>query len=221
MAHILAVDDEPGILALIRNALEKDGHLVTTVSDPSQTCANDLGAFALILLDVMMPDMDGFTLCRKIRSAVDCPILFLTAKSLENDLMYGLGLGADDYIVKPFGIGELRARINAHLRRENRERRSILYGGDRVYFNLSGKELFVKEEKIPLTKSEYEICEFLSRSRGQVFSKEDIYEAVFGLDGKGDGTAITEHIKNIRTKLHKSGINGIETIWGIGYKWNL
>lgn len=108
---------------------------------------------------------------------------FLTAKTLESDLMYGLGLGADDYIMKPFGIGALRARINAHLRRENREKRNILYM-DPVRFNLSGKELYAREDKVPLTKSEYEICEFLARHRGQVFSKENIYEGVFGYDGR-------------------------------------
>jgi len=218
MAKILAVDDEKDILVLIKNALAKDEHLVTAISDASEVNKMDLGTFDLLLLDVMMPVMDGFTLCREIRHAVDCPILFLTAKSLEEDLMYGLGLGADDYIIKPFGIGELRARINAHLRREKRERRNILYL-DKVLINLSGKELFVNEEKVMLTKSEYEICEFLARNRGQVFSKERIYETVFGYDGKSDSTAITEHIKNIRSKLHVFDVDVIDTVWGIGYKW--
>ncbi|WP_427109667.1 response regulator transcription factor [Lysinibacillus xylanilyticus] len=218
MAKILAVDDEKDILVLIKNALLKDEHLVTTISDATEVSKMDLGAFDLILLDVMMPEIDGFTLCGQIRHAVDCPILFLTAKSLEEDLMYGLGLGADDYIIKPFGIGELRARVNAHLRREKRERRSILFV-DNVHFNLSGKELFVNEEKVILTKSEYEICEFLARNRGQVFSKEKIYETVFGFDGKSDSTAITEHIKNIRSKLHAFNVDAIDTVWGIGYKW--
>jgi len=218
MAKILAVDDEKDILVLIKNALAKDEHLVTASTDASEVNKMDLGTFDLLLLDVMMPVMDGFTLCREIRHAVDCPILFLTAKSLEEDLMYGLGLGADDYIIKPFGIGELRARINAHLRREKRERRNILYL-DKVLINLSGKELFVNEEKVMLTKSEYEICEFLARNRGQVFSKERIYETVFGYDGKSDSTAITEHIKNIRSKLHAFDVDVIDTIWGIGYKW--
>lgn len=220
MAKILVVDDEPAILSLIRNALITDQHLVTAISDSVQVRRADLGAYDLILLDVMMPGVDGFTLCREIRGAVDCPILFLTAKTLESDLMYGLGLGADDYIVKPFGIGALRARIGAHLRRETRERRNVLYL-ENVHFNLSGKELFIQEDKVPLTKSEYEICEFLARSRGQVFSKEHIYETVFGLDGVSDSSAITEHIKNIRAKLSKYGIDAIETIWGIGYKWKL
>ncbi|MEC0123285.1 response regulator transcription factor [Paenibacillus pabuli] len=220
MAKILVVDDEPAILSLIRNALIADKHLVTIVSDPKQVRLTDLGVYDLILLDVMMPGVDGFTLCREIRAAVDCPILFLTAKTQETDLMYGLGLGADDYIMKPFGIGALRARINAHLRREIRERRNVLYL-DNVRFNLSGKELFIQEDKVPLTKSEYEICEFLARSRGQVFSKEHIYEGVFGYDGASDSSAITEHVKNIRAKLSKCGIDAIETIWGIGYKWKL
>ncbi|MGE7917208.1 response regulator transcription factor [Lysinibacillus xylanilyticus] len=218
MAKILAVDDEKDILILIKNALLKDEHVVMTVSDATEVSKMDLGAFDLILLDVMMPEIDGFTLCGQIRHAVDCPILFLTAKSLEEDLMYGLGLGADDYIIKPFGIGELRARVNAHLRREKREKRSILFA-DQVHFNLSGKELFVNEEKVILTKSEYEICEFLARNRGQVFSKEKIYETIFGFDGRSDSTAITEHIKNIRSKLHAFEIDVIDTVWGIGYKW--
>ncbi len=218
MANILVVDDEVDILMLIKNALYKDNHLVTIVSEPTEVGKMDLGSFDLILLDVMMPIMDGFSLCGQIRHAVDCPILFLTAKSLEEDVMYGLGLGADDYLIKPFGIGELRARVNAHIRRESREKRNILYS-DKVHFNLSGKELFVQNERVLLTKSEYEICEFLARHRGQVFSKEQIYESIFGFDGKSDSTAITEHVKNIRSKLHAFDIDVIDTVWGIGYKW--
>ncbi|WP_310551392.1 response regulator transcription factor [Paenibacillus glufosinatiresistens] len=220
MTQILAVDDEPAILALIERALSADGHLVTTLRDPALVRGLNLGIYDLILLDVMMPGIDGFTLCREIRTAVDCPILFLTAKTLESDLMYGLGLGADEYLLKPFGIGALRARINAHLRRERRERRRVLCL-DHVHFNLSGKELFVCGRKVPLTKSEYEICEFLARNRGQVFSKEHIYEAVFGFEGESDSSAITEHIKNIRAKLNQADIEAIGTVWGIGYKWKL
>lgn len=219
MANVLVVDDEEDILMLIKNALRTDDHLVTILSEPTEVAKIDLGIFDLILLDVMMPAIDGFTLCGQIRHAVDCPILFLTAKSLEEDVMYGLGLGADDYLTKPFGIGELRARVNAHIRRERREKRSILYI-DNVHFNLSGKELFVHNERVMLTKSEYEICEFLARNRGQVFSKEQIYETIFGFDGKSDSTAITEHIKNIRSKLHTFDLDVIDTVWGIGYKWS-
>ncbi|MFE4709756.1 response regulator transcription factor [Paenibacillus sp. NPDC056722] len=218
MARILAVDDEAGILILIRNILIKDGHSVTTLSEPEQITALNPGFFDLILLDVMMPGIDGFSLCERIRGIVDCPILFLTAKTLEDDIMYGLGLGADDYILKPFGTGELRARVNAHLRREQRERRSML-SIDEVHFNLLGKEMHVQEDKVPLTKSEYKICEFLARNRGQVFSKERIYESVFGFDGESDSAAVAEHVKNIRAKLSRYELSPIETLWGIGYKW--
>ncbi|AWB43495.1 DNA-binding response regulator [Paenibacillus sp. CAA11] len=218
MANILAVDDEPAVLALLRNVLQKDGHVVTAISAPSEVLELQLGAFDLILLDVMMPEMDGFTLCRNIRGRVDCPILFLTAKSMENDVMAGLGEGADDYIIKPFGAGELRARVHAHLRRENREKRNVLCIGE-VHFNLSGKEITVRDSAIPLTKSEYAICEFLALNRGQVFSKDQIYESVFGFDGESDSSTIVEHIKNIRAKLSRMDATPVETVWGIGYRW--
>lgn len=218
MAKILAVDDDKAILALIKNILEKDGHIVTNVCNPNMVLKQQLGEFQLILLDVMMNGIDGFTLCRDIRNKVDCPILFLTAKSMENDIMYGFKVGADDYILKPFGPGELRARINAHLRRENRQRRNVIYL-DNIEFNLSGKEIIIHDKKVSLTKSEYKICEFLVRNRGQVFSKERIYEAVFGFDGESEYSAIVEHIKNIRSKFSKFPVSPIETVWGIGYKW--
>ncbi|EOS53513.1 response regulator transcription factor [Paenibacillus barengoltzii] len=218
MAHILAVDDDPAVLTLIRNILQKEGHLVTALSAPSDVLTLQLGSFDLIVLDVMMPELDGFTLCRQIRSKVDCPILFLTAKSMENDLVEGLSIGADDYIIKPFGAGELRARIAAHLRRESRERRSVLLIGE-VHFNLSGKEMRVRDTLIPLTKSEYAICEFLALHRGQVFSKDQIYESVFGFDGESEVSTIVEHVKNIRAKLNQMNVNPIETVWGIGYRW--
>lgn len=219
MANILAVDDEKAVLALIKNILQKDGHVVTTVFSPDKIAGLQLGKFDLILLDVMMPGVDGFTLCRDIRDKVDCPILFLTAKSMENDIMAGFSEGADDYILKPFGAGELRARINAHLRREKRQRRSVLCMGD-IHFDLSGKEISVRGELVPFTKGEYEVCEFLASNRGQVFSKEKIYELVFGTDGDSDSSAIVEHIKNIRAKFSIFKISPIETVWGIGYKWN-
>lgn len=219
MANILAVDDEKAILALIKNILEMDNHIVTTVSDPEKIFDLQLGQFDLILLDVMMPNVDGFTLCRKIRSEVDCPILFLTAKAMENDIMVGLGEGADDYILKPFGAGELQARIDAHLRREMRQHRDVLCMGN-IHFNLSGKEISVHGEPIPFTKAEYEICELLAKNRGEIFSKEEIYESIFGFDGDSDNYTIAVHIKNIRAKFSKFHVSPIETAWGIGYKWN-
>lgn len=218
MVKILAVDDDRGILELIRRALEREGYAVTLLDDPLSIELQKLHQYHLILLDVMMPGMDGFELCRRIRDRVDCPILFLTAKTGEGDLMKGLGTGGDDYITKPFGIGELRARVAAHLRRENREKKHRIVIGE-VEFSMQEKKLFCRGEKIQLTKSEYAICEYLALNRGQVFSKERILEYVFGYDGDSNSSAITEHIKNIRAKLGTYGINPIDTVWGIGYRW--
>lgn len=218
MCRILAVDDDKGILAVIRKALEKEGYLVDTLDDPEKIDPERLSGYQLILLDVMMPGTDGFTVCRRIREQVDCPVLFVTAKTEEGDLITGFGLGADDYIRKPFGLGELRARVSAHLRRENREKKHRITLGD-LEFSLQAKEIYCQGQQIPLTKSEYAICEYLALNRGQVFSKERIYEHVFGYDGESDSSAITEHIKNIRAKLQKVGVSPVETVWGIGYKW--
>lgn len=218
LANILIIDDEPDILALVNNILSKDHHRVTVKTSARHMPLNEYSTFDLILLDVMMPDIDGFELCTQIRDIVDCPILFLTAKSMETDIMFGLSVGADDYIVKPFRAGELKARVNAHLRRENRGKNHILSASG-VKFNLSAKEISIDKEKINLTKSEYQICEFLARNKGQVFSKEQIYESVYGYDRESDSSTITEHVKNIRSKLSAREVSPIETVWGIGYKW--
>lgn len=219
MARLLVIDDEKAILDLVKNSLEKDGHIVTVCESAADVTINTLKNYDLILLDIMMPDVDGFMFCKKIRGIVDCPILFLTAKVMETDIIYGLGIGADDYITKPFRIGELRARVTAHLRRERREHHNTLGFEQEIKFDLSSKELFMKGKKVDLTKSEYEICEYLARNRGQVFTREQIYEAVFGLDGNSDNSTIATHIKNIRSKLAGYGVTPINTVWGIGYRW--
>lgn len=218
MAAILMIDDERAILELVKNGLRKDGHFVTAYTSAAQVPLDKLNRYDLIILDIMMPDVDGFSYCDKIRSLVDCPILFLTAKTMEHDITFGLGLGADDYLTKPFRIAELRARVNAHLRRERRERHTALTF-DRIKIDLSAKELRVDNTPVALTKSEYLICEYLARNKGQVFSKEQIYETVFGLEGDSDNSTISTHIKNIRSKLNKLEIQPIATVWGIGYKW--
>lgn len=218
MAKILAVDDDAAILEMIRRILEKDGHTVVTQADASQLSLDSLGGYDLILLDIMMPQMDGFTLCEKIRGLVDCPILFLTAKTGENSLVEGLAMGADDYICKPFGVRELRARIAAHLRREHREH-VVRMGLGRACFDLSAKQLFVDEQEVALTKGEYDICEFLAKHRGQIFSKEQILEKVFGYDSESCDSTITTHVKNIRKKLAERDFAPIHTVWGLGYQW--
>lgn len=218
MIEILAIDDDRGVLEVIRKALSREEYIVTILDDPLKLDAGNLEKYQLILLDVMMPGMDGFSLCRKIRNQVDCPILFLTAKTEEKDLMEGLGIGGDDYITKPFGIGELRARVSAHIRRENRERKHTICIGE-VRFSMQERKIYCQDMEIVFTKAEYSICEFLALNRGQVFSKERILEHVFGFDGESNSSAITEHVKNIRAKFQKFGINPIETVWGIGYRW--
>lgn len=219
MSNILVIDDEEMILQLIKNGLQKDGHTVSIYSSAMQVSLDTLSHYDLIILDVMMPDIDGFSYCKKIRDLIDCPLLFLTAKIMENDITYGLGLGADDYLTKPFRIAELRARVNAHLRRENRERHNTL-NFDRIKIDLSEKEIRIDNQTVVFTKSEYLICEYLARNKGQVFSKEQIYEAVFGFDGESDNSTISTHIKNIRAKFAKVNIQPILTVWGIGYKWD-
>ncbi|WP_322630710.1 response regulator transcription factor [Aedoeadaptatus coxii] len=219
MSLILAVDDELDMLELIENILKKNHHQVHIFQNPLDIDNSKLSQYDLILLDVMMPGMDGIRFCKEIRGKVDCPILFLTAKTMEDDIVEGLLIGGDDYITKPFGAAELVARVEAHLRREKRERHTSLNLGD-IRFDLSSNEVFVSDKKIHLTKSEYQISELLAKRKGQVFSREQLYELVFGFDGIGDASAISEHIKNIRAKFQKYGKNPIETVWGIGYKWN-
>jgi DNA-binding response OmpR family regulator len=218
MPKLLVVDDDVNMLDLVRAALEKDGHQVDTEADAASVQLARCQMYDLLLLDVMMPGEDGFSLCSRIRAEVDCPILFLTAKAEDAALVKGFGLGADDYIKKPFSIAELRARVNAHLRREVRQpTRTISKGG--VRFDMQAKVAIAGEHTLPFTKSEYAICEHMALHAGLVFTKEQLYEAVFGFDAEGDSSAVAEHIKNIRAKLKADEISPIETVWGVGYKW--
>ena len=150
----------------------------------------------------MMPEVDGISYCKKIRNKVDCPILFLTAKTMESDIVEGLLSGGDDYITKPFGVNELLARIKAHLRREQREKHSSLNLGN-IRFDLTSNQVFVKEEQVHLTKSEYQISELLAKRKGQVFSREQIYKMIFEFDGIGNSSTISEHVKKYKGKVSK------------------
>jgi DNA-binding response OmpR family regulator len=216
--NILVIDDEVEICNLIKNALKKQGYIVTVKNNAIDLNKEELNKFDLILLDVMMPAIDGFTLCRSIRNEVDCPIIFITAKTMEEDMLEGFSIGADDYIKKPFSILELRARLEAHLRREHREKQQIL-STNGLKFNLKSKEIYFNDEKIPLTKGEYKICEYLAKHRGQVFSLEQIFIEIYGFNKDSDNSCIREHIKNIRSKITKYIESPVVTVWGIGYKW--
>ncbi|MDT9490607.1 response regulator transcription factor [Streptococcus mutans] len=218
MTRILVIDDEADIVTLVRNALQLQGYLVEGFTSAEQVDRSRLARYDLILLDIMMPNVDGLTFCQEIRNLVDCPILFLTAKSQEVDIVTGLSYGADDYICKPFGVQELLARVDAHLRRERREHHASLVL-EPIRFDLSAKRVTAKGKKLDLTKSEYEICELLAKRRGQVFSKDQLYDYLYAYEERGTPAAIAEHIKNIRAKFRTIGLEPIETVWGIGYKW--
>lgn len=221
---ILVVDDEEDIVSFIKDFLEDQGYEVLTAFNGDEAIEKVKSKPDLILLDIMMPKRDGYEVCKNIRDIVTSPIIFLSAKQEEMDKVKGLILGADDYIVKPFGIRELKARIDAHLRRERRSintaNRSKLYFGE-LSIDINGREAYFKDKLISFTRREFDIVELLSMHPGQVFSKEHIYEKVWGYDAEGDSSAVAEHIKNIRAKL--SSISGekeyILTIWGVGYKW--
>ncbi|MBO0410952.1 response regulator transcription factor [Enterococcus hulanensis] len=218
MATIFAIDDDEKILAFIKTALLREGHQVETFTSTKAVTAEKAKFADLILLDVMMPEEDGFEYCQRMRNLVDCPILFVTAKTGESALIHGLGIGGDDYIRKPFSVSELRARVSAHLRRESRGHTHVLRIGN-FSLDLAGKKLFHDSAEIFLTKSEYLICAHLLEAAGQVFSKAQLYEAVFGYAGSSDDSVIVEHIKNIRAKLKDYQEDPIETVWGIGYRW--
>ena len=217
--RLLIVEDEQDLCRTMAQVLRSDGYEVDACGDGGTALElATVESYDLILLDIMMPGTDGITWCKKIRRYVDCPILFLTAKAEEKSIMEGLGSGGDDYICKPFGVMELRARIGAHLRREKREHVARLALG-RICFMLEARKMMIDEKEISLTKAEYDICEFLAKNRGQIFSKEQILEKVLGYDSESSDSTIITHIKNIRTKLSSFEYMPIKTVWGIGYKW--
>ena len=177
----------------------------------------------LILLDIQMPDIDGLTLCRRIRELIACPILFLTARVEAADKIIGFQAGADDYIIKPFDLDELGARIAAHLRREQRRRNksAVRFFGE-LAIDYSARTVTAAGEPVSLSKREFDIVELLSLNAGQVFDRERIYEAVWGIDSGGSSDTIMEHIRKIRAKLSAVTLHSyIDTVWGCGYRWNI
>lgn len=217
-SHILVVDDEPSVRQVIQESLTRADFSVTSCASAKEALTLSLERFDLMILDVMMPETDGFELCRNIREKVDCPILFLTAKTTEEDVKQGLAIGGDDYIRKPFTPAELVSRVQAHLRREQRVRHTTLTAGD-VRFLLDAREVTVKGEIVALTKMEFELCALLAAHRGQVFTRAQLLDRIGGYWTDSEPAAIAEHIKNIRKKFAAYHIEPIKTVWGIGYKW--
>lgn len=219
---ILIVDDEKGILAMLKSYFEMQGYEVYTALSGQQALSKIAHQPDIILLDITMPEMDGLTVCQRIREHLSCPILFLTARIETADKIKGLNAGADDYIVKPFELDELGARVQAHLRRENRKQtQTILRFFDNTSIDYSKREVCHGQTAIPFSKKEFDIIALLSVNTGQVFDRERIYDAVWGLEGDGNSDTIMEHIRKIRAKFAAvSAHNYIDTIWGVGYKWN-
>lgn len=219
--RILFIDDDEALLKMLKSYLEMEGYEVITARHGAEGLQKTALQPDLILLDVNMPRMDGMEVCRRIRDQVVCPILFLTARVEEQDRVQGLLAGGDDYILKPFSLKELEARITAHLKRE--ERRSgktrIRFQGE-LSMDYQAKEVQICGHPIELTRLEYAILEFLSMNPGMVFDRERIYEKVCGYDGEGDSRVITELIRRIRKKLQTyTETEYIETVWGMGYRW--
>lgn len=227
MSKILIIDDERDLVALLAKKLRSNGHEVFTAYDGKAGVALARAEQPdLILLDIMMPEMDGFDVCRAIRDEVICPILFLSARQAETDKIQGLTLGGDDYITKPFGIRELMARIEANLRRERRAQiaadegtRPRLYFDD-ISIDLRSRSVQVKEVPVALTKHEYDVIELLALHPGQIFSREQIYERIWGYDAEGSADVVAEHLRKARAKLKAAGAaDPVATVWGIGYRW--
>lgn len=219
---ILIVDDEKGVVDMLKSYFEMQSFQVYTALNGKDALKQAAHNPDLVLLDINMPDMDGLTVCEKIRSYISCPILFLTARIETADKMKGFQVGADDYIVKPFDIDELGARVAAHLRRESRKQEKTIFRFfSDMTIDYSKREVAIKEAVIPLTRREFDIVELLSINAGQVFDRERIYEVVWGLDGDGNSDTIMEHIRKIRSKFAAVSLhNYIDTVWGVGYKWN-
>lgn len=223
MKHkILIADDETDILFMLGSFFEGKGYHVLTASNGVETLKQVEHNPNIILLDINMPGLNGLEVCQRIRNYVSCPILFLTARIEDTDKVKGFSAGGDDYIIKPFSLVELNARVEAHLRREIRHNfeAKIKFSGN-LTIDFSDRCLFWKNQTIALAKKEFDIVELLSQNPGQVFDKERIYERIWGYESEGDSNVIAEHIRRVRAKIAVyTDRTYIETVWGCGYKWS-
>ena len=216
---ILAIDDDEKILRLIGNALEANNFHVETRKNIEEINICDFTGFDLILLDVMMP-ISGIEICRSIRSQIATPILFLTAKDFEEDLLKGIQAGADDYITKPFSIKELIARIQMHLRREERSHHSSKEEMEsNITFYRDSQEVYYHSKRISLTKREFDLLYLLAKNENRIFSVEELYDYLYPVSSDAQLRSITEYIYQIRQKFKIHQIDPIKTVWGGGYKW--
>jgi DNA-binding response OmpR family regulator len=228
MKRILIIEDQQSIAELERDYLEIDGFQVDIKSNGREGLTQALKHnYNLVLLDLMLPDMDGFDICKKIRKEKNIPILIISAKGEDIDKIRGLGLGADDYISKPFSPSELVARVKAHLSRFERltsqpgKPTKEIHIKDLI-INQTARQVYLDGNKIILTTKEFDILNFLASNPNIVFSKDTLYDRIWGNDSYGDITTIAVHIKKIRDKIEKDPQSPrfIETLWGSGYRFN-
>ncbi len=225
---ILIVEDDKNIAELERDYLSANGYETDMVSD-GIGAINNLSDdnYSLILLDIMLPGIDGFETCRRIRKKSDIPILFVSAKKEDIDKIKGLWLGADDYIIKPFSPSELVARVHAHIARyerltakgEGKEHDFISIGNLKI--DNKARRVFINELEVNLTNKEFDLLLFLASNPNTVFNKDTLFNKIWGLDAFGETSTVTVHINRIREKIEDDSANPqyIETVWGVGYRF--
>lgn len=223
--EILIVDDEPGIVRLISMYLEREGFQAVTARGGAEALElMTRRSPALVVLDIMLPDIDGWEVCREIRRTSDVPIIMLTAREGDEDKIVGLELGADDYVTKPFVPRELVARVKAILRRSTRaavpEQAETLLDFGELTIDTAKRDVRLKGEQITLRAKEYDLLVELARRPGVVFSREKLLQDVWGYDFFGDSGTIDVHVRRLRAKLNDNSTNPtyIETVWGVGYR---
>ncbi|WP_336788505.1 response regulator transcription factor [Paenibacillus sp. MMO-177] len=222
----LVVDDEWNMRNLLRIYLMNNGYEVTEAKDGYEalTITRNM-AFDVIILDVMMPGMDGIEVCEKIRETSQTPILMLTARSETKDKVSGINAGADDYLVKPFEREELIARVFALIRRshvsENNASNSKTIVHNELTIDPEGRQVLVLEQPVDFTPKEFELLHLLAEQYKRAFSRETLLNSIWGEDYYGDIRTVDTHVKNIRDKVRKAGLpyNPIQTVWGVGYKF--
>lgn len=224
MAKILIIEDDADIAAIERDYLELSGYQVSVCTDGTSGLSAALEQpFDLLLLDLMLPEVDGFTICRKVREVKDIPILMVMALGKDVDKIRGLGYGADDYIEKPFSPSVLVARVKAHLAQYRRLKPSaaettLLTVGP-LTADTACHQITKNGAAVPLKNKEYELL-FLMRHPGQVFSREDLYEMIWGLESLGDNITVAVHMKRLREKIEDDPAHPqlLQTVWGVGYR---
>ncbi|GAQ25968.1 response regulator transcription factor [Tepidanaerobacter syntrophicus] len=222
---ILVVDDEKRIVDLVKKYLEREGFSVDEAFNGQQALDKiSSSSYDLIILDLMLPIVDGWTVCKDIRQKYDTPIIMLTARGEEFDKVLGFELGADDYVVKPFSPRELTARVKALLRRivSKEDEESEILAFPELMIDPISRVVKVNNKEVALTPKEFDLLYFLAKNKGKVFSREKLLKEVWGYDFYGSLRTIDTHIKQLREKLGRSkAASYISTIWGIGYKFEV